>query len=122
MKPLIVSLDGGGDIRLNLTPRQVIATQPTPGLAVECLTGSVWITIDGGGYDHVLNAGERLSLSGAGRTVIEGLAHSEVLFHCDEIAPVDDASARDLLRYPAECWRAFVARFAAPRCDMQTPF
>ncbi len=49
-----------------------------PGQVVQCRRGSVWITIDNGGHDHVLNAGGRLTLNVGGRLVIEALMPSEI--------------------------------------------
>ncbi len=49
-----------------------------PGQVVRCRRGSVWITIDNGGHDHVLNAGGRLALKVGGCLVIEALMPSEI--------------------------------------------
>ena len=105
MKPLNVSLNDDSQIRLSLNSRQVASTREAKGLSVECLRGSVWITLEDGGYDHVLNPGERLPINTARRVVIEALTPSEVAFVRPQPAPAKTAlRAVSATPYAADCW------------------
>lgn len=48
------------------------------GGRVVCRAGTVWVTREGDGTDHVLNAGETLEPAGRGRIVIQALSDATV--------------------------------------------
>ncbi|MFC4159248.1 DUF2917 domain-containing protein [Chitinimonas lacunae] len=56
---------------------EVLSLRSIDGTVIECLSGSLWLT-EQGGDDHWLAAGERYVLHGNGCTVVEGLANAEV--------------------------------------------
>ncbi len=103
MKTIQISAQGASPVRLSLDPREVIATSEADGMAVKSLRGSVWVTLDDGGADHILNQGESLPITTGRRVVIEALTHSEIGFskpqgrfsHFPGITPT---------RYAEDCW------------------
>lgn len=51
----------------------------SPGLRVECLAGSLWLTIDGDPRDIVLSAGEGFTVDRGGDVIISALDPSRAL-------------------------------------------
>ena len=93
---------GGHPQRLSLAPRQVFATSEAKGHALEALKGSVWVTLDDGGADHILKPGDRLSIGDSRRVVVEALTHSEIGF--SRQAPGQLLAGITPTRYAEDCW------------------
>lgn len=116
MKAQNVSVEKGASVRLALDTDQTTSVREARGLAMECLSGSVWVTLGNGGADHVLAPGERMFIEHAGLVVVQGLMPSEVMFLQEA-----ESGTRDLLQYPAECWRTFVTTFSSARFNIDRP-
>jgi len=69
--------DSGESVLLKLG--ELVSIRVAPGQMVRCRSGSVWITVDNGGHDHVLNGGNQLTVRARGCMVIEALMLSEVM-------------------------------------------
>jgi hypothetical protein len=63
---------------LYFSPNQIRALVRPLGVTVECLKGSVWITIDGDSRDVILGAGESTILDREQRTLIMALGDAQV--------------------------------------------
>jgi hypothetical protein len=50
------------------------AGAPRRGLLVRCERGSVWVTVEGDGEDHILTAGETFASSTHGRVAVMALS------------------------------------------------
>src|SRR3954463_5656339 len=50
----------------------------TGGGRIVCRAGTVWVTREGDGADHVLSAGEALDLTRRGRVVVQALTDAAV--------------------------------------------
>lgn len=116
----------GAETRLTLERGQVASTKEARGLAIECVRGTLWITFEDGGTDHVLEPGERIPVRGGGRMVIEAMAASELVFYRHEMA-AESATAQ--LKSTAgcscntpECWRTLVGGLALPRANFDSAF
>ena len=113
----------GAQTHITLKSGQVASTTEARGLAIECQRGSLWITFEDGGADHVLEPGERIAVKGGGRMVIEAMAASELVFYRQE--PAAEAAfsrARQEAACSPECWRTFVAGIALPRANFDSAF
>jgi hypothetical protein len=66
------------ETRIPLAIGELASLRVAPGQVVEGLRGSIWLTVDNGGRDHILNPGQRLQLAGGGCMVVEGLTASEL--------------------------------------------
>jgi len=62
--------------RIALDKRAIVAFTADRGLAIECVTGELWLTADGLPGDHLLGAGERLELHGRRQIVVSALQPS----------------------------------------------
>src|SRR5258706_16482044 len=63
--------DSGDSVLLKLG--ELVSIRVAPGQMVRCRSGSVWITVDNGGPDHVLDCGQPLPPPARGRLVVWGL-------------------------------------------------
>lgn len=62
---------------MTLRPGQTVPLGRAAAL-VRCLSGRIWVTVEGDARDYVLGAGEELRLEGAGRAVVQALARAEI--------------------------------------------
>ena len=58
---------------MHLLPGQQLRLRDASGWAVECCTGTLWITQEGDSRDILLKAGERYTLDRDGKTLVGGL-------------------------------------------------
>ncbi len=93
---------GGHPQRLTLDPRQVFATSEAKGHSLEALKGSVWVTLDDGGADHILKPGDRLAIADSRRVVVEALTYSEIGFSRQSANPL--LAGITPTRYAEDCW------------------
>ena len=123
MKTMTVRYSENAETRLALERGQVASTSEARGLAMECVRGTVWITFESGGVDHVLAPGERLPVNKGGRMVIEAMEPAEVVFFRQAlaVAPVVRA-ARHPPGYSPECWRNYVTGIALPLTNFDSAF
>lgn len=56
-----------------LAPAEVLSRSGVAGARLRVLSGRVWLTETGDAGDHVLSPGERHTVRGAGRVVVEAL-------------------------------------------------
>lgn len=63
---------------LYFSPNQIREVSRPLGVTVECLKGSVWVTIDGDSRDVILGAGQSLRLDRDRRTLIMALGQAHV--------------------------------------------
>ncbi len=73
-----IKLNSAGPLHMQLHAGQVFSAPRLDGLTVEALRGSMWITFEAEGVDHVLKPGERLCLGNGGRVVLEALEPTEL--------------------------------------------
>ena len=123
MKTMTVRYSENAATHLTLERGQVASTRQARGLAVEVARGTVWITFENGGVDHVLEPGERLPVNAGGRMVMEAMAPSELVFYRQELAaePVGRQVPHAATTSP-ECWRNFVGGLALPRANFDSAF
>lgn len=50
----------------------VQASSELAGETIHCTSGHLWVTVEGDGVDHILMAGESLSIPSTGKVVIGG--------------------------------------------------
>ena len=103
MKTLNISSQANRPVRLALDSRDVIATSEAKGMALQTLSGSVWVTLDDGGADHILNPGQSLAIQDGRRVVIEALTPSEIGFS-NIPQPRGRNSGITPTRYAEDCW------------------
>jgi hypothetical protein len=63
---------------LKLRVNQVVTIRRAQGACLQCVQGSVWVTLENDPLDFVLSPGERVCIHTPGRMVIEGLELSEI--------------------------------------------
>jgi Protein of unknown function (DUF2917) len=108
---------------LSLERGQVASTKEAIGQAVECVRGTVWITFENGGADHVLEPGERITIRNGGRMVIEAMASSELKFLRQAQATKPEVSRPAVARgCSPECWRTFVTGVKLPLANFDSGF
>lgn len=66
-------------IRYTLAHRELLALAHTSGCVVECMEGALWITVEGGAGDTVLQAGERMELTAPSRIFISALQDTQLV-------------------------------------------
>jgi hypothetical protein len=71
------------EARLELERRELVTLGAAGPQTLLCETGEVWITLDGGGADLFLRAGEALRLAGAAGTVVSALRPSTLRLTAD---------------------------------------
>ena len=109
--------------RLTLERGQVASTKEAIGQAVECVRGTVWITFENGGADHVLEPGERITIRDGGRMVIEAMASSELKFLRQAQATKPEMSRPAVAHgCSPECWRTFVTGVRLPLANFDSAF
>ena len=123
MKTMTVRYSDNAETHLTLEQGQVASTTEARGLAIECVHGSLWVTFENGGRDHVLEPGERMPVSAGGRMVIEAMAPSELVFYRQ--APTAIATSGPVRSHGGcspDCWRNFVNGMALPRTNFDSAF
>jgi len=63
---------------LTLKANQFVTIKGAQGTCLQCVQGSVWVTLENDPLDFVLSPGERVCIRTPGRMVIEGLELSEI--------------------------------------------
>jgi Protein of unknown function (DUF2917) len=63
---------------LTLKANQFVTIKRAQGTCLQCVQGSVWVTLENDPLDFVLSPGERVCIHTPGRMVIEGLEASEI--------------------------------------------
>jgi len=121
MKAMNFNLGDAPKIRLSLDTNQTASTREARGLALECVTGSLWITFENGRDDYVLGPGERLPITAGGRLVLQALAPSEVMF----VRPIEATAPAELSYrdawHPGECLRTFLTSLSGSRVNIDAP-
>ncbi len=115
------TLSGDGraaHIGFNLSRGQVISARKLRGLAIECTRGSVWITSENEGWDHVLKPGERMQLSCGGRVVVEALESSDFAVFHPATRPVPRFTEAGEL---SNCFRNWITSLTSHRLSMEFP-
>jgi hypothetical protein len=79
---------------ITLLKNQFTSIKRAQGVCLQCVRGSVWVTLANDPLDLVLSAGERVCINVPGRMVIEGLEASEIIL----VQPEFHAGLRDQLR------------------------
>lgn len=93
-----IELNPAGTLQLQLAAGQVITAPRLDGLAIEALSGSLWITFEAQGVDHVLKPGERLQLGAGGKAVLEALEPTEVSLTGSNTESTNTNSVRNAAR------------------------
>ena len=63
---------------LTLEANQFVTIKRAQGACLQCVQGSVWVTLENDPLDFVLSPGERICIHTPGRMVIEGLELSKI--------------------------------------------
>jgi hypothetical protein len=63
------SLASMADLR-RLSASQVLGLYAKKGSTIDCVDGSLWVTLEGDPEDHILNAGQALMLKSRGKVVV----------------------------------------------------
>ena len=124
MKTMAMDLNPNSRVRMALDRQQTLSTRDARGMALECLSGSLWITFEGGADDYFLEPGERLPLRARGKIVIQAMEGSEFVFLPPQIesTPVPIKShAIEFAGTSAQCWRNFISGLSAQRFNLDTP-
>lgn len=121
MKSMNFKLGEAPSIRLSLDTNQTASTREARGLALECVSGSLWITFENGREDYVLGPGERLAIDAGGRLVLQALAPSEAIFvRPVEVAAPERASQRRAW-HPGECLRTILTGLSGSHLNIDAP-
>ena len=94
-----IALKAAESLSLELTPGQILTSPRLDGMTVEAVTGSIWITFESEGVDHVLKPGERLRLGSGGKAVLEALEASRLTIR----TPAPSPELRNSLRRVSDC-------------------
>jgi hypothetical protein len=78
MNAIIKSFRECVETSLKLQVNQVVTIRRAQGACLQCVQGSVWVTLENDPLDFVLSPGERVCIHTPGRMVIEGLELSEI--------------------------------------------
>ncbi len=78
MNAIIKSFRECVETSFNLQKNQVVTIRRAQGACLQCVQGSVWVTLENDPLDFVLSPGERVCIHTPGRMVIEGLETSEI--------------------------------------------
>ncbi|MEO8384113.1 MAG: DUF2917 domain-containing protein [Betaproteobacteria bacterium] len=123
MKTMSVRYSDNAETRLTLEQGQTASTTEAHGLAIECVRGSLWITFENSGRDHVLEPGARMQVNAGGRMVIEAIAPSELIFYRQVSAAIEaPRPAHSHAGCSPEGWRTFVNGMALPRTNFDSAF
>ena len=76
----VVTKNAGESVEtpLTLKANQLVTFKRAQGTCLECMQGSVWVTLENDPLDFVLSPGERVCIHTPGRMVIEGLELSKI--------------------------------------------
>lgn len=124
MKTMAMDLNPGSRVRMALDRQQTLSTRDAHGMALECLSGSLWITFEGGNDDYFLQPGERLPLRTRGKIVIQAMESGEFVFippAVESAAAPAKAQSTTLAETSAQCWRNFISGFSAQRFNLDAP-
>lgn len=123
MKTMTVRYSDNAETHLTLEQGQVASTTEGRGMAIECVRGSLWITFENGGRDHVLEPGERMPVNVGGRMVIEAITPSELVFYRQvPVAIAAPCPTRSHGGCSPDGWRNFVNGLALPRTNFDSAF
>ncbi len=121
---MAMDLNTGSRVRMTLERQQTLSTRDAYGMALECLSGSLWITFEGSNDDYFLRPGERLPLRSRGKIVIQAMEGGDFVF----FPPAADLTARpasdpamSLAETSAQCWRNFISGVSAQRFNLDAP-
>lgn len=124
MKTMAMDLNPGSRVRMALDRHQTLSTRDAHGMALECLSGSLWITFEGSNDDYFLQPGERLPLRTRGKIVIQAMEGGEFIF----FPPAAELTAKPasdhvmtLAETSAQCWRNFISSVSAQRFNLDAP-
>jgi Protein of unknown function (DUF2917) len=67
------------DAPLTLLAHEFVAIKRGQGTCLQCLRGSVWVTLENDPLDMILKSGDRVCIKVPGSVVIEGLEQSQLL-------------------------------------------
>ncbi len=67
------------DAPLTLLAHEFVAIKRGQGTCLQCLRGSVWVTLENDPLDMILKSGDRVCIKVSGSVVIEGLEQSQLL-------------------------------------------
>lgn len=67
---------GQGMVRMAVG--DLLVAERMAGSVARCASGMVWLTVEGDGADHVMIAGQSVTIRGDGRVVIEALSDARV--------------------------------------------
>jgi hypothetical protein len=73
---------------ITLAPGSLISVWDGNGARVLCRTGTLWVTQEGERKDAVVRAGEALTISRSGRTVISALEGASLALYAPAMADV----------------------------------
>jgi len=51
---------------------RVVSSPDLVGSRIRCLSGHLWVTVQGEGEDHILNPGQSLAIGNPGKVIIGG--------------------------------------------------
>ena len=81
--------------RTDLAARELVALDNVEGARIDCLSGELWITLEGGAGDLIVVAGEHLVIKGASRAYISALRRASFVTTPDRAhSPVRRLAAR----------------------------
>jgi Protein of unknown function (DUF2917) len=99
---------------LMLKANQFVTIKRAQGACLQCVQGSVWVTLENDPLDFVLSPGERVCIHTPGRMVIEGLEASEIaIVHTKRHALASKLAAR-LGDYFRSAFRLVVSSHQCP--------
>lgn len=85
-------------LQIDLADDQVVSLNRVRGYELRCVHGRLWVTEEGNGRDILLHAGERLSLTRSGRTVVQAIG-APAGASCRLLLPKVPFFLSSLLRY-----------------------
>ena len=79
---------------LSLEPGQVVTLDDAQGTRIVARTGTVWVTEEGEGRDHIVGPGDALIVARPGRTVVQALQSAWISL-TESLAAANDPSPDD---------------------------
>lgn len=79
-----------------LRDRQSLTLTDAEGMELQATQGTLWVTLEGDPEDHILEAGQRLIVRRAGRTVVTAMAGAAALAATRRHAPTLSTVWRNL--------------------------
>ncbi len=89
------------DSKLALAREGLLALRDARGARLTAHSGAFWVTQEGSGKDHVIDAGQSLTVCADGLTVVTALQAGEITVHAPAPAPM----RAGLLRRVQQFWR-----------------